>query len=124
MKIFLFFSDRYIRDYNFKWWFHVTPMTYVKTSGGVEERVIDKEWMDGPVSMRTWTDNFMKNKASCKRIEFYSQYENQKGEEFCYLLPANMYYWQPRNLEEYERSRNERTEFDMSEVRWAYKKDM
>ncbi len=124
MKIFLFFSDRYIREYNFKWWFHVTPMTYVQGASGVEERVIDKEWKDGPVSMKNWTDTFMKNKVHCKRIEFYSQYENHQEEEYCYLLPASMYYWQPKNLEEFERTRKERTEFVMSEVRWAYKKDM
>lgn len=124
MKIFLFFSDRYIREYNFKWWFHVTPMTYVKTASGVEERIIDKEWMDGPVGMRTWTNNFMKNKAECKRIQSYSQYEDHQEEEYCYLFPANMYYWQPKDLAESERTRKDRTEFDMSEVRWAYKKDM
>lgn len=124
MKMFLFFSDRYIREYNFKWWYHVTPMTYVKTTKGIEERIIDKEWADETIGLKQWTDLLMKNKVSCKKIQFYSEFEDHPEDEYCYLLPANMYYWQPRNLKEYEKTRKERTEFDMSEVRWAYKKDM
>lgn len=124
MKMFMFFSDRYIREYNFKWWFHVTPMTYVQTPTGVQERIIDKEWADDTLGTKQWTDLLMKNKANCKRIQLYSEYENHPEDEYCYLLEANMYYWQPSNLIEFERTRKERTEFDISEVRWAYKKDM
>jgi hypothetical protein len=124
MKIFLFFSDRYIREYNFKWWFHVTPMTFVRAEHGISERIIDKEWTKGPLTYKQWTDLFMKNKAECKKINFYSDYEKHQEEEFCYLLPASMFYWQPKNLEEFERTRKERSEFDMDEVRWAYKQDM
>lgn len=124
MKAFLFFTNSYIRRYGHKWWFHVTPMVYVKINGKVEERILDREWAKTAVTTKEWTDKFIKPKTPCPVIGRYSEYEDHQDAQNCYLLPVNMYYWQPLHLVELERSRNEMNEFNMSQVRTAYARDM
>src|SRR5690606_33938624 len=36
-KVFLFFTNTYIRKYRFYWWFHVSPYTLVDEHGGIVE---------------------------------------------------------------------------------------
>ena len=123
MKMFLFFTDRYIRNYGFKWWFHVAPMVMVKYGDKVEQRMVDKEWMKKPTATKEWTDKFVYSHKECPQISKYSQYTQGQETNDCYLLPVNMYYWQPSSLEELERTRIERTQFDMSEVNTAFARD-
>lgn len=116
MKLFMFFTRSYIRKYRYKWWFHVTPMTYVN---GVA-MTMDRTFMRGPAPIKTWTDNFIYSKRNCPIVTKYSQYRNNQETEHCYLHPATMYYWQPRDLERNETTGAEKTSFIKSEVNWAY----
>ncbi len=116
VKLFMFFTRSYIRKYRYKWWFHVTPMTYVNGTA----MTMDRTFMKRPVQIKTWTDNFIYSKRHCPIINKYSQYRNNQEAEHCYLHPASMYYWQPRDLENNERTGFEKNQFIRSEVNWAY----
>ncbi|HXH76268.1 MAG TPA: protein-glutamine glutaminase family protein [Bacteriovoracaceae bacterium] len=119
-KLFLFFTSRYIRDYQYKWWFHLAPMALVRENGVVKKRVLDKRFMTGPRYVKTWTDNFIKSKRNCPFVEKYSQYRDHQETEDCYLIPASQYYWQPRDIEIYENTGAEKTSFFQPDVDWAY----
>jgi hypothetical protein len=101
LKVFLFFTRRYIREYNYKWWFHVTP--YVLMADGTE-RTLDYTFTNNPLTMKDWTDEFMHNHATCPVIQNYSQYENNQEAEHCYLRKVPMYYYQPLDIEQADTS--------------------
>jgi len=102
MKAFLFFSDSYIRKYNFKWWFHVAPLVSYKTFGKKIDKILDLQKANWPLSMKQWTNRFMLNNAQCRMIDSYSQYSRPDFKQDCYVIVANMYFWQPKDLEIFE----------------------
>lgn len=116
MKLFMFFTRSYIRKYRYKWWFHVTPMTYVN---GVAI-TLDRAFFRGPAEVKTWTDIFIYSKRNCPVINKYSQYRDYQDSEHCYLHPSTMYFWQPRDLENNEINGSEKKQFINSEINWAY----
>ncbi len=116
VKLFMFFTRSYIRKYRFRWWFHVTPMTYVN---GVA-MTMDRAFFKGPADVKTWTDNFIYSKRHCPVISKYSQYRDHQETEHCYLHPSTMYFWQPRDLENYELTGAEKKQFIPKEINWAY----
>jgi hypothetical protein len=116
MKLFMFFTKRYIWDYNYGWWFHVTPMTYVNG----EAMTLDRTFMKGPVNIKNWTLKFIYSKRDCPIVKKYSDYENHQDVEHCYLIPVSMYYWQPRDIEAFEQTGFEKKSFIKNEVDWAY----
>lgn len=119
-KAFLFFSDAYIARYNYQWWFHTAPYVKVVLNGEVVERVMDPTFVQYPYKFKLWTDIFMKNKAECKVVDKYSDYSAHPGEDDCYLIKAPIYFWQPKDLEAFERSGVEKTKFIDWEVRYSY----
>jgi hypothetical protein len=116
MKLFMFFTRSYIWKYNYKWWFHVTPMTYV---AGVP-MTMDRMFMKGPAEVKTWSDKFIISKRNCPVIYRYTDYSQHQDTEHCYLHPASMYFWQPRDLERLEQTGFEKTQFVRSDINWAY----
>lgn len=121
MKLFIFFTRSYIRRYNFEWWFHVAPYAHVMTEGKVVERVLDVKYTRGPLSFKQWTDVFMKNDAACPVITKYSDYADYPYTGDCYIYRANMYFYQPADLQMNEAWGYDKTNFIMNEVRGAYK---
>lgn len=119
-KAFLFFSDSYISRYNYPWWFHVAPYALVKLKGEIVERVMDPAFAQYPLKFKLWTDLFMKNQAECKVVEKYSDYSGHPNEDDCYIIKASMYFWQPRDLENYEQSGVEKKNFFDWELKYAY----
>lgn len=115
MKLFLFFTSKYIRAYRYHWWFHVTPMTYI---GGVEH-TLDRSFTRGPIQVKTWTNIFMKNDAQCRSVSYYSHYRRNQNAEWCYLIRASQYYRTPSDLELYERNGRTETKWITSELRQA-----
>jgi hypothetical protein len=99
MKIFIFFTSRYIREYRYKWWFHVAPMVLVATNNMSVEHVMDVSFTNGPTLMRNWTDYFMQNNAPCPSVNTYTEYRQNQQAQYCYLIRANMFYRSPRDLE-------------------------
>lgn len=120
-KAWLFFSDNYIARYRFKWWFHVAPITRVIMKGKTEERVLDREFATFPMQYKVWTDKFMENKFSCKFIQVYSDYSQHPGEDDCYILRSSPYFWQPKDLESFERTGTEKKNYIHWEINWAYR---
>jgi hypothetical protein len=119
-KAFLFFSDSYISRYNYQWWFHTSPFALVMLNGEVVERVMDASFTKYPLKFKLWTDIFMKNKAECKIIEKYSDYSGHPGEDDCYMMKVSMYFWQPKDLDAYEKTGVEKKYFIDWEVKHAY----
>lgn len=121
MKVFMFYTRKYIRQYNFGWWFHVAPFTYIQEGEGTVEKVLDPRFTRGPLLMKSWTDVFMKNKVVCPVITKYSQYANNQEAEYCYLYKASMYYVQPLDLDNLEQRGTTKTQFYNWEVNRAYR---
>jgi hypothetical protein len=120
-KAWLFFSDNYIERYNFKWWFHVAPVGKVIMKGIVEDRILDREFAKFPMQFKIWTDKFMENKVDCKFIQKYSDYSRHPYEDDCFILKSTPYFWQPKDLESFERTGNEKRDYVTWEVSWAFK---
>lgn len=119
-KLFLFFTSRYIRNFRYKWWFHVTPFAFVGGTAQSNWRTLDRRFTGGPLKTKTWTDIFMHNNAVCPVVYRYSHYQNRQEREDCYLIPVTMYYWQPRDIENEEITRYVKKQFFESEVDYAY----
>lgn len=117
MKLFMFFTNRYIRNYNFHWWFHVTPMTYV----GSTPRTLDRRYAKGPAQIKAWTDIFIKSKRTCPKITTFARYAEGQEREDCYLIPVSMYFVIPRDVERRDLSGIEKTEFLQKDLDRAYR---
>lgn len=120
MKVFMFFTRRYIREYNFDWWFHVAPFVLTKEGGHIKERVLDRRFTSRPLSMKDWTDIFMRNDAECPEITTYSEYKKHQESQDCYVIKVNMYYYQPLDISELEDKSFEKEGWVDWEVRNAY----
>jgi hypothetical protein len=119
-KVFIFYTRKYIREYNFNWWFHAIPTVLVNHEGSVVERALDPMFAKKPLPLKTWSDLFIRSKRECPVITKYSTYENNQESEHCYLHYSSMYYWQPRDLDKFERTGYEKDSFIRSEVNHAY----
>lgn len=117
MKLFMFFTNHYIRTYRFDWWFHVTPMVFV----GSTKRTLDRRYTSSALQTKDWTDVFIKSKRTCPTIKKYKSYENNQEKEDCYLLPVSMYYIVPRDIEKRDLSGVEKDHFIRTEIDRAYR---
>lgn len=120
LKIFLFFTNRYIRNYRYKWWFHVSPMVLVKENGKTVQRVLDRRYMGGPRYVRTWTNTFVSTHRACPVAKFYTDYSRHQESQDCYVIPVSQYFWQPRDIEARDDSGSVKTQFIDWEVEHAY----
>lgn len=95
-KVFMFFTFRYIRKYNYHWWFHVAPYVYDENG---KEVVIDPTFLSKPVSMQDWTNNFLRNDPYCPEVAQYMGHTAQGGDQWCYVVKAPMHYYHPNTIE-------------------------
>lgn len=121
MKVFIFYTKKYIREYNFKWWFHVSPFTYVNVNEEKQERVLDLYFSPTPLPMKKWTDLFMYNKVTCPDIQRYSDYENNQEKAYCYLYKTHMFDYQPLDLATFERQGSSKDDWVSWEIKNAYR---
>lgn len=121
-KIFVFWTKDYVRKFGFKWWFHVAPYAHIMdTDGVVKERVLDVKWLSRPYEFQAWADYHSSHDVKCKVVTKYSDYANHPfGTDRCYFMRANMYTWQPADLEMKEAWGYTKEGFNMDEVRAAY----
>jgi hypothetical protein len=118
-KVWLFFTQKYIKQYRYKWWFHVTPAIAVD---GVDEDVMfDREFTRSPLQITEWKNIFMKNNAPCPEVQYYSHYRQHQWESYCYFIKSSMYYWQPFNIENLEKGEPEKKFWVESELDRAYR---
>lgn len=120
-KAWIFFTRKYIRKYDFQWWFHVAPLLHIASEDSVVEKIADKKYAKKILSMKEWSDIFMRNDAECPIIDLYSEYANYPETGWCYIMKTSMYYYQPIDLETYERDGKARTTWNQFEVIQAYK---
>lgn len=118
-KVWIFFGDKYIREFKHKWWFHVAPYTRVQNYS--MPLVLDRGFTKSPYQLENWKNIFIENKASCRTIYRYSEYTRNTNREYCFLMFSSAYYWQPRDLEALGKStRNFRWGYVMRDLDWSY----
>jgi len=88
-KMFLFFTQSYIRRYNYKWWFHVAPTMQVNPG---QVRVMDPTFSKTPLSTQNWTNLFVESRARCQSITHYNQYYNNQETRDCYIRHTSQFY--------------------------------
>lgn len=118
-KVWLFFTRKYIKQYKYKWWFHISPI--IKVAGQSEDIVLDRKFSRNPLPLTVWKDIFMKNDAPCPTVKYYSDYNNNQWINHCYYIKSSMYYWQPFNIENLEKGEPEKRIWDKSELVRAYR---
>ena len=118
-KLWIFFTRRYIREYRYKWWFHVSP--YAEVNDGNERYVLDRGFTMVPYNVTNWKNLFMKNQANCPVVERYSDYEDNQRSQYCYLIYSSQFYWQPQHLERLENRNQIQNRYNESDLRITYR---
>jgi hypothetical protein len=120
-KVFLFFTNTYIRRYNYHWWFHVSPYTLVNSSNGIVEYVLDRRYTSTPRTMKSWTDLFIRSRRNCPVTTYRHYRENKNSVEHCFAVKSNMYNRLPYHVRMEEDSGRTQSRFNMSEVNFSYR---
>jgi hypothetical protein len=118
MKVFMFFTDRYIRRYKYHWWFHVSPMVYQANKSS--PRILDRRYTSGPRTTKIWSDIFIKSKRTCKKVKTFDEYFEHQERADCYHIHTSMYYYVPRDIEKRDLTGIEKSEFNENEIKRAY----
>ncbi len=117
-KVWIFFTSKYINEYNYKWWFHVAPYTEVHNEA---KYILDRGFTMIPYNFENWKNIFMKNKAHCPVVKSYNEYQYGKWKEYCYIIFSSQYYWQPWQLENLANRNIHYWGYKMGELEIAYK---
>jgi hypothetical protein len=103
-KVFIFFTQAYIRKYKHKWWYHVAPMIYQETSTGKESWVLDPTFLSGPVPLKGatgWLAAFDSHTSGkCEKIETLDDYYENNDRPVCMYIVASMFNYSPSDLTE------------------------
>lgn len=118
-KTWIFFTRKYIREFRYKWWFHVAPHTYVGADRF--QYMLDRGFTMIPYTLENWKNIFMKNQANCPVVTDYQQYETRQEDAFCYLIHSSQYYWQPWQLKSLSVEGEHYYGYKNSELKIAYK---
>jgi hypothetical protein len=121
MKVFLFFTKKFIRERDYKWWFHVAPGAYTKKISRTYFSVLDPYFTSTPLPLSEWSHLFVPKKLHCPEINYYSEYEKHQEEESCYILKTSMYYVQPRDLKVLEERSEVKNTWEKIEIKRAYR---
>ena len=116
-KLFLFFTESYIRRYNYKWWFHVAP-TFQVNPGQV--RVMDPIFARSPLAIQDWTNLFVQSKAKCPSINHYNEYYHNQQTRDCYVRHTSKFYYHPSTIQNRDLTGRPVTRWNQAEVGTAY----
>ncbi len=119
-KMWIFFTRKYIRKYNFEWWFHVAPMVHMIVDGQVKERVLDRKYSSGPLPIQKWGNLFLRDDFKCPTVHKYSDHANFPEAGSCFYMKSPMYYYQPVDIEFLEKYNNVLSTWNETNVRQAY----
>jgi hypothetical protein len=119
-KTWIFFTRRYIRKYNFEWWFHVAPSVHVSTDEGIKERVLDLKYASAPLKLKSWSDIFIRDGSDCPVVEKYTDQADYPESSSCFVMKSSMYYYQPFELELEEINGIEKNTWIREEVKQSY----
>jgi hypothetical protein len=121
-KVFLFFTNTYIRAYRYNWWFHVSPYVMVNEGGEQPvERVMDRRFIRQPFGMKSWTDVFIYSRRTCPSSTYNHYRANRNGAEHCYLVRSAMYYRLPLHVEALENRGAVKTQWNQAEINFSYR---
>ena len=120
-KVFLFFTNTYIRRYRFNWWFHVSPFTLVQSAEAPVEYVMDRRFTRTPYLMKDWTDVFIRSKKACSERTYAYYRAHKNSSEHCYVVKTSMYYRLPYHVRMMEDNGVVKTKFSTSEVNFSYR---
>jgi hypothetical protein len=120
-KTWIFFTRRFIRKHKFEWWFHVAPAAHVVVEGRVRERVLDVKYARGPLSLKQWTDAFLRDNAHCPVVDRYRDHADFSESGSCFVMKTSMYYYQPIDLELLDLTGAIRDRWHAPEVRNAFR---
>lgn len=122
MKIFIFYTKKFRRTIDDKWWFHVAPMLDVNG----DYYVMDQEFTKAPKLEHEWEHIFTRKMEEkgiegyrCKVIRNIREYyepSNQK-DEYCNILIASMYYRMPLNMSNLEKTGEQQTQWKNGDLR-------
>ena len=112
MKVFMFFSNRYKREFHYKWSYHVAPLIPVmQADGTIEEMVFDPTFTSAPswakdqsvydnkpVSIQAWSRYFIFPDVECKVVNSYDDYFNNQDQYYCFIMKAPMYEYSPESF--------------------------
>lgn len=118
-KVWIFFTRKYIREYRYKWWFHVSP--YASVADGNQKYVLDRGFTQIPYNMTNWKNMFIKSQANCPVVTDYRTYENNQEAHHCYLIYSNQYYWQPYQLKNLATHGSIQWQYNTNDLRITYK---
>ena len=119
-KVWIFFSKKYIKEYRYKWWFHIAPFTMVE--GYEKPYILDRGFTMVPYTLENWKNIYIKNQAECKTVNRYSDYTKNTNTETCFFMFSSQYYWQPKHLKDLERKKDKyQWGYELGELRHAYK---
>lgn len=119
-KIWIFFTRKYIRRYNFEWWFHVAPMVNMVVDGQIKERVLDVKYARNPHAPQKWANIFLRDDAPCPYVKSYADHANYPEAGSCFIQKSPMYYYQPVNLEFLDKFGTVMSGWREADVRMAY----
>lgn len=121
-KAFLFFTQKYIRDYDYKWWFHVAPLyTFKMLDESIVDLVLDRTFFSKPEKIKDWTDGFIKSRQNCPVVQKYSDYSQHQWDRHCYLFLMPMHYYQPADIQALEEQNVQITGFREANINHAFR---
>jgi hypothetical protein len=117
LKAYIFFTDRYNREFDYDWDYHVAPALVVHDSGKHQVLVLDPTFVsaprnataeekmrfhNGPVTLSEWADYFVfptkDRNFHCPIIDEYRQFSRFQELHYCYILLTPMYNYIPDSL--------------------------
>ena len=97
-KVYIFFTEKYRKDNNYKWWYHVAPFVLVGSSK--KEIVLDMSFENEPITIKAWEKDFADHaKKACYNGKNLGDYYAKTNTEDCVLVRASMYHYTPTDLE-------------------------
>jgi hypothetical protein len=119
MKLFMFFTTKYVREYRYTWWFHATPLVYVDEITKVAKMTLDRRYTVQPLYIKDWTDNFIKSKRECKLVKKLAQVNRDAKVEDCYLIETDMHILHTRDIRSRDLGQTLKEGFIKTEVEYA-----
>lgn len=120
-KVWVFFTRKYVRKHpKFIWWFHVAPMVHVLTPDGIKERMMDRKYFKGPRTVKAWTDFFVQGRPNCPVVDNFSEHSLYQDNEYCFLQKSSMYFYNPVDLDNLEKTGAGKISFHPAEIKEAY----
>lgn len=127
-KILIYYTQRYRREVDKKWWFHIAPM--ISVNG--EKYVLDREFTNKPYTALAWEKIFRGKMLAkgvgpknyqCKLIRNIKEYYDSANTnyEYCNIQYTSMYYWEPNDMEALDAKGIQKTQWVDWEIRAAAK---